>query len=179
MVRTINWKPFGVYRPPMPPTRRAATARSRRAGPLRLRDDAGYLLSRCGGMAVRSFNEALAPLGLRTRQYAVLAHIVEHGDSSQRRIAQALDLDPSTVVALVDDLAAAGWAERKQDPLDRRTRLIGATAAGHRALLSVSGIVGGLSADLLAPLTEDERETLLALLRRIIDGHEAVDDAAG
>jgi DNA-binding MarR family transcriptional regulator len=159
----------------MPPTRRPAAVRARRSEPVRLRDDVGYLLSRCGGMAVRSFNEALAPLGLRTRQYAVLAHIAEHGDSSQRRIAQALDLDPSTVVALVDDLAAAGWAERKQDPQDRRTRLIGATAAGRRALQTASGVVGGLGADLLAPLSDEERETLLELLRRIIDGH--VDEA--
>lgn len=179
MVWGINSGPFGVYRPPMPPTRRAATARPRRPGPVRLRDDVGYLLTRCGGMAVRSFNDALAPLGLRTRQYAVLAHIAEHGDSSQRRIAEALDLDPSTVVALVDDLESAGWAERKQDPLDRRTRLIGATAAGRKTLQSTSGVVGALGADLLAPLSPDERETLLGLLRRIIDGHEAVDDEVG
>jgi DNA-binding MarR family transcriptional regulator len=179
MVSGINSRPPGVYRPAMPPTRRAATARSRRAGPVRLRDDVGYLMTRCGGMAVRSFNDAMAPLGLRTRQYAVLAHIAEHGDSSQRRIAEALDLDPSTVVALVDDLAAAGWAERKQDPQDRRTRLIGATAAGRRVLQSASGIVGALGVDLVAPLSADERETLLELLRRVIDGHQAVDDATG
>jgi len=179
MVWGINSRRSGVYRPAMPPTRRAATTRSRRSGPVRLRDDIGYLLTRCGGMAVRSFNDAMAPLGLRTRQYAVLAHIAEHGDSSQRRIAEALDLDPSTVVALVDDLAAAGWAERKQDPQDRRTRLIGATAAGRRVLQSASGIVGALGTDLVAPLSADERETLLELLRRVIDGHEAVDDATG
>ena len=85
-------------------------ARPRLSEPVRLRDDAGYLLSRAGGMAVRGFNDAMEPLGLRTRQYAVLAHIAEHGDSSQRRIAEALDLDPSTVVALVDDLTAAAHA---------------------------------------------------------------------
>jgi DNA-binding MarR family transcriptional regulator len=153
----------------MPPARRPAAVRARLAEPVRLQDDAGYLLSRAGGMAVRAFNDAMEPLGLRTRQYAVLAHIAEHGDSSQRRVAEALDLDPSTVVALVDDLEGAGWAERRQDPQDRRTRLIGATPAGRKALQAAAGIVGALHDDLLAPLSEAERETLLALLRRIIE----------
>jgi DNA-binding MarR family transcriptional regulator len=154
----------------MSAARRPGAVRTRRSEPLRLQDDAGYLLSRAGGMAVRAFNDALAPLGLRTRQYAVLAHIAEHGDSSQRRVAAALDLDPSTVVALVDDLERAGWAERKQDPQDRRTRLIGATTAGRRALASAAGVVGALHGELLAPLSAQEREQLLTLLRRIIDG---------
>jgi DNA-binding MarR family transcriptional regulator len=153
----------------MPPARRPAAVRARLAEPVRLQDDAGYLLSRAGGMAVRAFNDAMEPLGLRTRQYAVLAHIAEHGDSSQRRVAEALDLDPSTVVALVDDLEGAGWAERRQDPQDRRTRLIGATPAGRKALQAAAGIVGALHDDLLAPLSEAERERLLALLRRIIE----------
>jgi MarR family transcriptional regulator, lower aerobic nicotinate degradation pathway regulator len=154
----------------MPPARRPGAVRPRLAEPPRLQDDAGYLLSRAGGMAVRAFNDALAPLGLRTRQYAVLAHIAEHGDSSQRRVAAALDLDPSTVVALVDDLERAGWAERKQDPQDRRTRLIGATPAGRKALQAAADVVAALHADLLAPLSAQERATLLALLRRIIAG---------
>ena len=148
--------------------RREVRAYPRAAQPPRLQDDAGYLLSRAGGMAVRAFNDVMEPLGLRTRQYAVLAYITEHGYSSQRRVAEALDLDPSTVVALVDDLEAAGWAERRQNPQDRRTRLIGVTPAGRKALRTAGGVVGNLNDDLLAPLTDDERETLLALLRRII-----------
>jgi DNA-binding MarR family transcriptional regulator len=154
----------------MPPARRSGAARTRQAAPPRLQDDAGYLLSRGGAMAVRAFNDAMEPLGLRTRQYAVLAHIAEHGDSSQRRVAEALDLDPSTVVALVDDLERAGWAERKQNPQDRRTRLIGATPAGRRVLQTAAGVVGALQADLLGPLSAEERAVLLALLRRVIAG---------
>jgi DNA-binding MarR family transcriptional regulator len=134
----------------------------------RLSDDAGYLLSRSGGAAVRAFNAALEQHGLRTRQYAVLAYIGEHGDSSQRRIAEALDLDPSTVVALVDDLEHAGYAERKQDPTDRRTRLVGVTVDGGRVLELTSDSVTELNAKLLAPLTPVERETLLDLLRRVV-----------
>jgi len=154
----------------MPAARRPGAVRARASEPPRLQDDAGYLLSRAGGMAVRAFNDAMEPLGLRTRQYAVLAHIAEHGDSSQRRVAEALDLDPSTVVALVDDLERAGWAERKQDPQDRRTRLICATPAGRKALRAATDVVAALHAHLLAPLTADERDVLLALLRRIIAG---------
>jgi DNA-binding MarR family transcriptional regulator len=159
------------YRSRMPPSRRSPVGTRKAARPPRrpsLRDDAGYLLSRGGGTATRAFNAAFERHGLRTRQYAVLAYIGEHGDSSQRRIAEALDLDPSTVVALVDDLELAGYAERKQDPADRRTRLVGATPDGARLLDLTTETISDINAKLLAPLTPDERETLLNLLRRIV-----------
>jgi DNA-binding MarR family transcriptional regulator len=152
----------------MSAVRRPGAVRPRPSEPPRLQDDVGYLLSRAGGMAVRAFNDVMEPLGLRTRQYAVLAYITEHGYSTQRHVAEALDLDPSTVVALVDDLEAAGWAERRQNPQDRRTRLIGVTTAGRKALRTAAGVVGNLNDELLAPLADEERETLRELLRRVI-----------
>jgi DNA-binding MarR family transcriptional regulator len=158
----------------MSAARRPGAVRQRAVQPPRLQDDVGYLLSRAGGMAVRAFNDAMEPLGLRTRQYAVLAYITEFGYSTQRRVAEALDLDPSTVVALVDDLEAAGWAERRQNPQDRRTRLIGVTPTGRKALRTAGGVVSDLNDELLAPLTDTERETLLALLRRVIAPAPAV-----
>src|SRR3954469_8825303 len=94
-----------------------------------LNDDVGFLLTRASGLVVRATNAALADLGLRVRQYSVLVLADDSADGiSQRALAERLGLDPSQVVPLVDELAAAGLVERRPSPTDRRQRLVAATA---------------------------------------------------
>src|ERR687889_2017050 len=98
-----------------------------------LADDLGFLLSRASGQVVRVTNAALAEHGLRVRQYSVLALACETADGiSQREVATVLGLDPSQVVLLVDELAAAGLVERQSAEADRRTRLVVPTPEGRR-----------------------------------------------
>src|SRR3954453_7944151 len=86
-----------------------------------LTDDVGFLLTRASGLVVRATNAALADVGLRVRQYSVLVLADDAADGiSQRDLAEALGLDPSQVVALVDELAGAGLVERRPSPTDRR-----------------------------------------------------------
>src|SRR3954470_9257007 len=98
-----------------------------------LRDDVGFLLIRASGLVVRATNAALADLGLRVRQYSVLVLADDTADGiSQRDLAEVLGLDPSQVVALVDELARAGLVVRRPSPTDRRAKLVAATAQGVR-----------------------------------------------
>jgi hypothetical protein len=77
--------------------------------PERLADTAGFLLARAGGRAIRELNRALEPYRLRSRHYTVLALAAEHGGLSQRELGEALAVDPSAIVALVDDLEGPAW----------------------------------------------------------------------
>lgn len=96
-----------------------------------LADDIGFLLSRASGVVARSVSEALAPLGLRVRSYSVLVFASEQTVGiTQRRLAAVMGLDPSQIVALVDDLEARGLVSRTPDPSDRRNKLITATEEG-------------------------------------------------
>jgi MarR family transcriptional regulator, organic hydroperoxide resistance regulator len=139
-----------------------------------LGDDVGFLLSRASGLVVRATNEALAGDGLRVRQYSVLVLACEAAEGiSQRDLAEVLGLDPSQVVLLVDELAAAGLVERRPSPVDRRTKLVAATAAGRtiqrRAARHAAEGVGRQ----LAGLTDDEQDTLRGLLARVVAGAQA------
>ena len=141
-----------------------------------LTEDLGFLLARVSGEVVRATNAALAEDGLRVRQYAVLLLACDsrHG-VSQRAMARVLGLDPSQVVALVDELAQAGLVERQPAPTDRRAKLVTATEAGYRkrerAAVRAADAVHGA----LAPLSADEQATLRELLSRAADaaGHSA------
>lgn len=142
--------------------------------------DLGFLLSRVSGIVVRATNAELADAGLRVRQYSVLVLACGTPEGrSQRELAQELGLDPSQVVALVDELAAAGLVDRRPAPADRRTRLVVATDAGHhvreqaarRAVAAVEGALGCL--------TGDERSVLRDLLGRVHAGTRAGAFAGG
>jgi DNA-binding MarR family transcriptional regulator len=98
-----------------------------------LADDLGFLLSRASGVVARSVSSALAPLGLRVRSYSVLVFAGEEPEGvTQRRLANTMALDPSQIVALVDDLETRGLVVRTPDPADRRNKLIVATDEGQR-----------------------------------------------
>jgi DNA-binding MarR family transcriptional regulator len=133
-----------------------------------LADDLGFLLSRASGQVVRATNAALAPHGLRVRQYSVLVLACEAADGlSQRELAAVLGLDPSQVVLLVDELVAAGLVERQAPEADRRTRLVVPTTEGRR-VREAAGLDADASVELpLGLLGEAERDRLRDMLTRI------------
>jgi DNA-binding MarR family transcriptional regulator len=133
-----------------------------------LADDLGFLLARASGQVVRATNAALADHGMRVRQYSVLALACEApGGLSQRELASTLDLDPSQVVALVDELAAAGLVERQAPEADRRTRLVVATPEGRRVREAARRDADAAMEIPLGLLGEAERERLRDMLTRI------------
>jgi len=133
-----------------------------------LADDLGFLLSRASGQVVRATNAALATHGLRVRQYSVLVLACETAEGiSQRELAGVLALDPSQVVLLVDELAAAGLVERQAPEADRRTRLVVPTEHGRR-VRDAAGRDADVAVELpLSLLGEAERDRLRDMLTRI------------
>ena len=83
-----------------------------------IREDVVVLLARASGAALRTANAALEPFGFRARHYATVKIAAEGGGVPQRQIGAVLGLDPSAVVALVDDLESLGLVSRQPDPDD-------------------------------------------------------------
>lgn len=132
-------------------------------------DNLGFLMSRASGQLVRATNAALAAEGLRVRQYSVLCLVCESADGeSQRNLAEVLALDPSQVVALVDDLHRAGLVERRPSPADRRTKLVVPTALGRTVRERAAERADARLVEALGPLTGAEQDTLRALLARVV-----------
>ncbi|WP_062466642.1 MarR family winged helix-turn-helix transcriptional regulator [Demequina maris] len=128
--------------------------------------DASFLLARASARASAVGNRAVADLGLKVRTYSVLALAVEV-EPSQRELAERLRLDPSQIVALVDELEARGLLERRQDPSDRRARIVAATPAGAALFERARARIEDAQRDLWAPYEAAEVEALRALLRSI------------
>jgi DNA-binding MarR family transcriptional regulator len=97
-----------------------------------LSEDLSFLLARASAVSVAAGNAALSAHGLRARSYAVLTVVADGARPTQRELADYLRLDPSQVVAIVDDLESRGLVERAPNPSDRRAKVIVLTAAGAR-----------------------------------------------
>jgi MarR family transcriptional regulator, organic hydroperoxide resistance regulator len=136
-----------------------------------LTDDVGFLLSRASGVLARASNAALTSHGLRVRSYSVLLLACDSAEGvTQRELADVLGLDPSQVVLLVDDLAAAGLVERRPSTADRRTKLVLPTDRGRALRRAAAADVEASHARQLADLSPGELHLLRELLTRLVPG---------
>ncbi|MFG3632981.1 MarR family winged helix-turn-helix transcriptional regulator [Streptomyces huasconensis] len=132
-----------------------------------LHADAGYLLYRLGLRSGQLFNAALERSGLRLRHYALLRYLATVEGAAQRELSRQLGYDPSAIVGLVDDLERLGFVERRPAPGDRRRRIVALAPAGRDFLRDSDEVARGVTAELLAPLDPQERDTLHTLLRQM------------
>ena len=86
---------------------------------------------------------------------------------TQKALGEALRIDRSTMVGLLDDLEAKGYVARQRNPRDRRAFLVHPTDSGHAAKSTAVRILDEQQRRFLAPLTPAERGQLAALLKRL------------
>jgi MarR family transcriptional regulator for hemolysin len=108
-------------------------------------------------------------LGVSPRAHCVLSKAMV-GEFTQGHLAELCDLDRTTMVATLDELEAAGLAERRPAPGDRRARIIAVTAAGERMVAEAQAIVDGIYGDVLGSLPARERAAFVAALERLVTG---------
>jgi DNA-binding MarR family transcriptional regulator len=101
--------------------------------------------------------------------YRILATLKEYGPTSQATLGRRTAIDRSDVVATVDGLVARGYATRGRDPDDLRRNVIRLTAAGASHFRRLDRLILDVQDQLLGPLTTAERETFVAMLRRICE----------
>ena len=139
--------------------------------PEELASSTAFLLKRLGyaakDQAMKSYEEA----GLHPYHHAVLAVLDEGSRETQGAIADALGYDRGQLVGLLDELEERGLVERKRDPADRRRHIVRMTSDGKRALVKLRALARRLENDLLAPLDDDERAHLHALMLRLAQRH--------
>ncbi|MFF4710868.1 MarR family winged helix-turn-helix transcriptional regulator [Streptomyces eurythermus] len=88
-------------------------------------------------------------------------------------LAERLEVVPRAVTTLVDGLEAGGKVRRVPDPANRRVTRIELTDEGRATLLELRGVRRSAAEEILAPLTEKERQLLGVLLDSLIDGEAA------
>jgi DNA-binding MarR family transcriptional regulator len=134
------------------------------------------LLTRLSRLVYRRANEAV--LGMSLKEYMALCSLRDQQNVTQQALCESIHLDPNNCVLLLNSLEAAGLAERRRDPADRRRHIVVLTPAGRHALVHADGALETVEDDVLGMLSRGERATLHDLLLRAAEAESEREAAA-
>jgi DNA-binding MarR family transcriptional regulator len=137
------------------------------------------LLEHLARVGRRAAETSMSPGGLRPRHLIALKLLSERGPVSQHGLADALSLDPSNVVGLLNELEERELITRRRDPGDRRRHIVELSPRGEDELALAYARLSQVEDDLLSALSAEERATLYDLLVRAVGANSPPCDAAG
>src|SRR5260370_12538106 len=151
-----------------PAAARTAASRATAAGDdYRLEDQAGHLLRRAHQRHTAIFQEGIGELQLTPTQFAALAKIRDEGEVSQNQLGRLTAMDPATIQGVIQRLEARKLIAREADPEDGRRTILRLTASGQALAADAVTHARAITEQTLAPLSAAERQTFLALLRKL------------
>jgi MarR family transcriptional regulator, transcriptional regulator for hemolysin len=105
--------------------------------------------------------------GTTRAQWIVLFRLRQQEGLSQVDLADVLELQPISLVRLLDRLVEHGLLERRHDPKDRRANRLFLTASGRQLVDDLDGLRDAIASDVLQEIPADAIETSLKALRDI------------
>ena len=134
--------------------------------------DLGALFAQVTRRLIAAERPLLQARGISMWAYVALTRLAEGPASTQQALAQQMGYDKTRLIALLDELAAAGLIERRPDPDDRRARIVALTDAGRARYRAARDDIRAMERSLLADLDERDRRVLRAALTRLADAGE-------
>ena len=115
--------------------------------------------------------EALAGEEVVQLEYGTLLCLELEPGIDQRRLAEAMGIDPTHASLIVDRLHSRRLIERRINDADRRARELCLTPKGRALWRRLRPKTSAANERVLAPLAPSERELFIDLLIRLIEGN--------
>jgi DNA-binding MarR family transcriptional regulator len=138
----------------------------------------GLLMYDVARLMRANFHRRVRPLGLTQAQWRTLFHLARNEGVNQGVLAEILEIQPITLARLIDRLEAAGWAERRPDPADRRAFQLFVTAKAQPLLEQIRELAAETREEAMQGLGQTEREHLLDLLSALKNNLLATENTA-
>jgi DNA-binding MarR family transcriptional regulator len=131
---------------------------------------AWILLRQAYNLVLRCEDRVFSEYGLTTEQHAVLMAIKHiSGPVRITDIARWLDRSVNSVSMIVDRMVKAGLVRRVRDRKDRRTVFVSMTSQAEKVYVLASVAGWGLIQEILSPLSDEDKRTLIRLLGMLRD----------
>jgi len=138
--------------------------------PQDLRDQVSYMVRLIQISAYKNFEKHTTGFGSAPRYYGLLRLVEANPGITQSRLAEAIYLDRSSLVPILDTLEREGYLARTASATDKRVRCIALTPGGRARLEELKVHVRRHEDLIVDGLDEGERAILRGLLQRI-DGN--------
>jgi MarR family transcriptional regulator for hemolysin len=127
----------------------------------------GFLMHDVARMMRKRFEQRAAHLGFTRSQWQVLVHLAKNEGINQAGLAEILEVEPITLVRILDRLEARGLIERRRHLTDRRVWLLYLTDKAHPSLSLLRVIGEATRSEALDGLSEADQEQLVQTLTRM------------
>jgi MarR family transcriptional regulator for hemolysin len=102
--------------------------------------------------------------GMTRAQWGALARLERQEGMTQAELAESLEIQPISLLRLIDRLCQHGLVERRPHPNDRRANRLYLTDKGRSTLTRLTPLGRGIAGEVLAELDEDDVAYLLRKL---------------
>jgi DNA-binding MarR family transcriptional regulator len=133
------------------------------------RGQPAFLLSQLGAHAATKFAERMSVLQLSPADVGILRILRTAAGISQQELSARLQIHPSRLVAILDNLERLQFVERKPNPADRRLYSLHLTKTGGETLQRIGKVAREHQDTLLAALSSEERSILTEMLLKVAD----------
>jgi DNA-binding MarR family transcriptional regulator len=131
---------------------------------------AWILLRQTYNLILKCEDRVFSECGLTTEQHAVLMTIKHIGPPVRiTDVALWLDRSVNSVSMIVDRMVKAGLVRRTRDRKDRRVVFVTITSKAEKAFVPATVAGWGLIQEILSPLSDKDRLTLIRLLGTLRD----------
>jgi MarR family transcriptional regulator, transcriptional regulator for hemolysin len=136
----------------------------------------GFLLNDLTRRYVLRFEQRARAIALTLPQCKVLVRLQKNEGASQARLAELAEVEPMTMVRILDRMEADGLLERRLDPADRRARCLYLTRKARPLLDEIWHLADLTRAEVFAGIGRREREAFITMLERMHNNVCALED---
>lgn len=135
--------------------------------PAALKNSVSYRLRLLQIASYKRFEKQVTGFGIAPRYYGLLKIVQSNPGIHQMRLAEAVFLDRSSLVPILEALEKEGWVERRVTEQDRRIRCVFTTKFGEDRLTKLDEEVKLSEIELTDGFSKSEMARLLSDLDRI------------
>lgn len=125
------------------------------------------LLLETGEFVTGELRTTLAGGRLRPRHCQLLMHLSDRGSAGQQDLLEALGLDASVLVGLLNDLEGDGLVRRVRDPADRRRHIVELSDRGRQELTRMNQLLAAIDDTLFAGVSLADQAALRRTLQAV------------
>lgn len=123
-----------------------------------------FLLHEVARLLRKRFEQRAKDLGLTRSQWQTLAYLSKNEGIHQAGLAELLEVEPITLVRILDKLEERGLIERRKHPTDRRIRLLFSREEARPLLDGIRRVADLTRSEALADVPDADREHLIRTL---------------